>query len=195
MNITDRQYEIIQASGRILLQSGVSGLTIKALAAEMGFVESALYRHFKSKEEIIILMIKYLGNNVRERFTPIIASDDDAVTKIKMLFESQFKYLNENRHFVIAILSDGLLDESPGIKNEALQIFLYKLPVVYALLTEAIEKKLISSAIDTDALVHFLMGGFRLMMFKWKMMGFQYDLKEEGNKMMEDFFTLITQKS
>jgi len=49
----ERQLEIIEAAGRILTLSGVSGLTIKNLAKEMQFSESAIYRHFTSKEEII----------------------------------------------------------------------------------------------------------------------------------------------
>ena len=54
VEIKTRQLEIITAAGEILSESGISGLTTKKLAAKMGFAESALYRHFKSKENIII---------------------------------------------------------------------------------------------------------------------------------------------
>lgn len=50
MEITPRQLEIIEATGKILTKSGTSGLTIKNLAKEMNFSESAIYRHFASKE-------------------------------------------------------------------------------------------------------------------------------------------------
>jgi TetR/AcrR family fatty acid metabolism transcriptional regulator len=56
--ISDRQIEIIEAAGKILTRSGVGGLTIKNLAKEMHFSESAIYRHFTSKEEIIIAMLE-----------------------------------------------------------------------------------------------------------------------------------------
>ena len=48
-SISKRQLEIIQAAGKILTQSGIHGLTIKNLAKEMKFTESAIYRHFESK--------------------------------------------------------------------------------------------------------------------------------------------------
>ena len=195
MDITSRQYEIIQASGKILVDKGVSGLTVKALATEMGFVESALYRHFKSKEDILILMIQYLQKNIKDRIEPIANGEENPVQKIKMIFDSQFRFLNENRHFVIAMLSEGLLDESDGIKNEAIKIFLYKMPIIYRLLTEGIAQQLINPIISTDAMLHFLIGGFRTLIFKWKMTGFHLDVEKEGNQMVEDFFTLITQKS
>ena len=60
VKISDRQLEIIKAAGKILTTSGVSGLTIKNLAKEMKFSESAIYRHFTSKEEIIIALLEFL---------------------------------------------------------------------------------------------------------------------------------------
>ena len=68
-DLSTRQLEIIEVSGKILMQKGIPGLTTKNLAQEMKFSESALYRHFKDKEEIIIHLISYLSKNVNERLT------------------------------------------------------------------------------------------------------------------------------
>ncbi len=64
MNIKPRQLEIIEATGKLLTTSGLNGLTIKNLALEMNFSESAIYRHFSSKEEIIITLLKYLNEKI-----------------------------------------------------------------------------------------------------------------------------------
>ena len=56
-DLSERQFEIITAAGKLLTRSGILGLTIKNLAREMDFSESAIYRHFSSKEEIIISML------------------------------------------------------------------------------------------------------------------------------------------
>jgi len=73
--ISDRQLEIIEAAGKILTTSGISGLTIKNLAKEMKFSESAIYRHFTSKEEIIIALLEYLAESMDERYTNAISSE------------------------------------------------------------------------------------------------------------------------
>lgn len=79
MDITPRQLEIIEAAGKILTASGVSGLTIKNLAKEMQFSESAIYRHFKSKEDIIIAMLNYLADNIDKR----LANLDSSLTPLR----------------------------------------------------------------------------------------------------------------
>ncbi|MBK8425128.1 MAG: TetR family transcriptional regulator [Lewinellaceae bacterium] len=50
MELKPRQLEILEAAGAILYEEGVGGLTTKSLAKRVGFTESALYRHYASKE-------------------------------------------------------------------------------------------------------------------------------------------------
>ncbi len=194
MNITDRQLEIIQAAGKRLAGNGLSGLTVKTLAADMGFVESALYRHFKSKDDILVLMLEYLYQNIQERFEPILAQEADAKTKLVQIFDSQFRYFKDNPHFVMVVLSDGLIDESESIRNQIIKMFLYKIQIINELVSECITHGKIQPVLPQESLIHFLMGGFRLTMFKWKTLKFSFDLDKEGNQMIEDFFTLVSQK-
>lgn len=195
MNITDRQLEIIEAAGKLLASRGMSGLTVKTLAAEMGFVESALYRHFKSKDDILVLMLEYLYQNIQERFEPILAQDVDAKTKLIQIFDSQFRYFKDNPHFVIVVLSDGLIDESEGMRNQIIKMFLYKIQIINELVSQCIKNGKIQPVLPKETLIHFLMGGFRLTMFKWKTLKFSFDLVNEGNQMINDFFTLVTQNA
>ncbi len=195
MNITDRQLEIIQAAGKLLASKGLSGLTVKTLAAEMGFVESALYRHFKSKDDILVLMLEYLYQNIQERFEPILAQEVDAKTKLAQIFDSQFRYFKDNPHFVIVVLSDGLIDESEGMRNQVIKMFLYKIQIINELVSQCITNGNMEPVLPQETLIHFLMGGFRLTMFKWKTLKFSFDLVKEGNQMIDDFFTLVTQNA
>lgn len=195
MSITDRQLEIIEASGRLLANKGISGLTVKTLAAEMGFVESALYRHFKSKDDILVLMLEYLYQNIQQRFEPILTQEVDAKAKLIAIFDSQFRYFKENQHFVIVILSDGLIDESEGIRNQIIKMFLYKIQVINELVNQCLSNGKMNPILTQESLIHFLMGGFRLTMFKWKALKFSFDLVKEGNQMIDEFFTLVTQKA
>ena len=93
IDLSKRQLEIIEVSGKILMQKGVAGLTTKNLAQKMNFSESALYRHFKDKEEIITHLISYLSENINQRFESIINTDLSAEEKFNQLFKSQFSFL------------------------------------------------------------------------------------------------------
>jgi len=65
-----RKSEIVATCLRIVDQSGLKGLTVARIARDVGFVESALYRHFRSKRDILALILdetlKVAENQIRE---------------------------------------------------------------------------------------------------------------------------------
>ncbi|KAF0202956.1 MAG: TetR family transcriptional [Bacteroidetes bacterium] len=193
MDITSRQLEIIEAAGKILTSSGVSGLTIKNLAKEMQFSESAIYRHFASKEEIIIALLKYLAEDIDKRLSNL-NKQADPEEQFKSLFREQFRFFNENPHFVVAVFSDGLMEESKLINQNILNLINVKIKHLLPLIMEGQQKGIFTNAIATEELVHIIMGTFKLQMFKWRIANFGFDLEGSGNKMVQSLLTIIKNK-
>lgn len=193
MEIKPRQLEIIEAAGKILTSSGVSGLTIKNLAKEMQFSESAIYRHFKSKEDIIIAMLKYLADNIDIRLSNLDSSVGSE-EKFKALFTEQFRFFKLNPHFVVAVFSDGLMEESLVINESLLKLLNVKIKHLMPILLEGQQKGIFTNAITTDELMHIIMGTFKLQMFKWRIANFEFDIKRSGENMVQSILTLIRNK-
>ena len=191
VKISDRQLEIIKAAGKILTTSGVSGLTIKNLAKEMKFSESAIYRHFTSKEEIIIALLEFLAKSMDERYTKAISSEQSPEEKFTTLFQNQFSFFKMNPHFVVAVFSDGLLEESQRINETILKIMGVKMKHLMPIIFEGQQKKVFTNAIKPDELLHIVMGTFRLQMFKWRVTNFQFDISIEGDNMIQSVLMLI----
>ncbi len=194
MDITPRQLEIIEAAGKILTSSGVSGLTIKNLAKEMQFSESAIYRHFTSKEEIILAMLEYLAITIEERLQNAIRATDEPEAKFTTMFQSQFAFFENQRHFVVAVFSDGLLKESQSINEAILKLLGIIVKNLFPILLEGQQKGVFSNSVPLEDLMYILMGTFRLQMFRWRLEDFQFDINEAGNKMIQSVLTLIKNK-
>lgn len=189
---TNRQMEIIEVAGRLLMDKGVKGLTTKNLSIELGFSESALYRHFKNKEDIIVLLINYLETNIKERLQPIY--DNNLLSpkdKLITLFNSQFSYFQQNPNFIVAILSEGLFDETEKINASIMKIIDYKTQLIAAIIDDAKQKNLLNPEISTPDMVHIIVGSFRMTMLKWKFSGFQFDLVSNGNSIMNTTINLL----
>lgn len=189
--ISERQFEIIDAAGRILTSSGVSGLTIKNLAKEMNFSESAIYRHFTSKEEIIITMLNYLADNMDERYAIALASEQPPEAKFTALFQNQFAFFSANPHFVVAVFSEGLMEESARINEAIRQIMNVKMKHLTPIINEGQQKGAFTNALTSEELIHIVMGSFRLFMFKWRVANFEFDIVKNGNNMIQSVLTLI----
>jgi AcrR family transcriptional regulator len=192
--ISNRQLQIIEAAGKILTASGVSGLTIKNLAKEMKFSESAIYRHFTSKEEIVVALLEYLASNMDERYKNVITPDQTPEDKFTNLFQNQFLFFKNNPHFVVAVFSDGLMEESQRINEIILKIMSVKMKHLMPIILEGQKKKIFTNFISSDDLIHIVMGTFRLQMFKWRVSNFQFDITLHGDKMIQSVLKLIKTK-
>ena len=190
-DLSNRQIEIIEVSGRILMEKGIKGLTTKNLALEMNFSESALYRHFNNKEAIISLLIRYLSTNISNRFEEILNRNIAPDEKLLSLFQSQFSFFKKNPHFIIIVLSDGLMDESESIKQDIQTLMKSNSNHFKNVILAGQEQECFNAEIETEYLVHFVMGAFRLQMLKWKLANFDFDIENHGLNTMKRLLLLM----
>ena len=71
-DFTERQIEIMEAATLRIDKFGIQELTIKNLASDLCLSEAALYRHFKSKNEILLGLLTYFILEMNERLEVIL---------------------------------------------------------------------------------------------------------------------------
>ena len=191
MKISPRQLEIIESAGKLLSTGGISNLTTKNLALEMKFSEAALYRHFKNKNEIIIGMLNYLATTMDDRLNKRLTDKDDSVSKLQTLFTDQFSFFTKNRHFIVAIFSDGLWENNNEIHKAVKGVMAIKKKHLDLIFSEGITKNQFTTKINKEALIHISMGAFRLHMLKWKISDYKFDLEKTGKVIIKDLIELI----
>lgn len=192
--ITNRQVEIIQAASKILTKSGISGLTIKNLSKEMQFSESAIYRHFSSKEEIIFTMLKYLTHILDERYTLALANDLSPKEKFIALFQNLISFFNTNPHFVVVVFSDGLMEKSKKINETILKVMEIQKNHLHPIIIDGQEQHVFTNSLAAEDLLQIIIGTMRLQMFNWRASNFEFDMVQKGNKMIKSLLTLIEEK-
>ncbi|MBK8505922.1 MAG: TetR/AcrR family transcriptional regulator [Saprospiraceae bacterium] len=190
-NITERQIELIEAAGKILTRSGVSGLTVKNLATEMQFSEGALYRHFSSKEQIIMSMLEYLANELDRRYKDALSSISDPKQRFIAVFRNQFRFFIEKPHFAVVVFSDGLMEENTQINEKIMKIMAVKVKHLLPILLDGQSKKIFITDLETDELSHIVLGAIRLLMLKWRASNFEFDLAQRGEQLIQSLLKII----
>ena len=190
MEITPRQLEIIEATGKILTASGANGLTIKNLAKEMQFSEGAIYRHFSSKEEIIIMMLKYLKTNISKILSNLTKTGD--VEKDFVIFFTRLSlYFKKNPYFVVTVFSEGLMDESDKINNEISGLMTLTSSHLEQILQEGQKQGTFIQSVASSDLTMISLATFKLHMFNWKFNKFKFNLTENIGKMSASLLALL----
>lgn len=189
--ITPRQIEIIAAAGQLISEDGYAKLTTKRLAERMHFSEAALYRHFASKEDILVKMLELLTASVRVRMEAVTEREDAPDQRLRAMFNSHFTYFKEHPEYLMAIFATNFMEPSPAIDTAIKNLMEVMRGHLKAVVSDGQKAGTFTRVIPTDLLVHIVMGTFRLHMLQWRMTGKKTDVKRAGNKLIDAVLILI----
>lgn len=103
-----RRDEIFTVAGQLLERDGRDGLTMRAIAAELGIRAPSLYKHVADKRELEIALLARALEQQAEAFEKVVASADDSLTGIAAAYRS---WALEHPH-LYALMNDQPLPRS-----------------------------------------------------------------------------------
>ena len=77
----ERQEEILDAASRLLLRDGVAALTMATLAEAVGVTSGALFRHFPSRDAILLALAERMAARLRADLAAHV--EGDAPTRLR----------------------------------------------------------------------------------------------------------------
>jgi len=91
-----RRGEILEAAEKIFIAEGYSGATIRKIADAVGVSSTALYMHFRDKDQILI----EISNDAIERLlalnTQIAVQPVDPVARVRLMLEAYMRFALDN---------------------------------------------------------------------------------------------------
>jgi len=187
-DLSKRQNEIIHISLKLIAEKGIQGLTIKNLANEIGVVESAIYRHFKNKFEILNTILETIReNSVTDNF-------DKNVNTLEQLaegWENHFKIFASFPALVSVIFSEDLFQNETSLLNKTKEIMQKSIKDLTSIIKHGQKKDEIRSDIKAEYLALMLIGSIRMFVKQWKMSDYSYDLRKRGNILINSLKQLL----
>ena len=59
------------------------------------------------------------------------------------------------------------------------------------IVVEGQKKKVFTNEISADEIISIVLGTFRLQMYRWRVANFKFDIKKNGDKMIQSVLVLI----
>ncbi len=184
-----RQEQIIDQAIKIIHQKGYSGLSIRELATQVGITEPAIYRHFRSKEDIVLGILERmdrLGENLHQEMSRL----PDVRSKIRFLIENHLHFLEKNPEMTSVIFSEDIFEPRDAIRQKLHQIILKRQEMVKQILVEAQQQGQLVQ-VDPDELTSLILGYVRMVVLEWRWSRFGFPLVQRGHHMNTTIETLI----
>ena len=183
--LSERQQEIIDKSIRILATKGIQGLTIKNLSHEIGISEPAIYRHFESKTDILIEILRNFETMTQTISQELAELDLPSLRKLEMFFSRIIEIFIESPYSISVIFSEEYFKGDEALKEHIIKIMNNNEKNVEKIIREGQEKGELRNDIDSHSLTIILLGSIRLLIKMWDLQDQHHNLIVESRKMFE----------
>ena len=189
---SERQIEIIEAATKRIDEHGIQDLTIKALAADLNLSEAALYRHFKSKNEILLGLLTYFIEEMKDRLDVILSNKDRSPSELlKDLFDSQLKTFVQKPSVVSVIFSESIFQFNKELSSTVSSMMELMQNHIESIVKKGQANGSFSKIVGVSTTTTIIMGGMRITVLKWKLSGHKSDLIKDGNKVLNGILKMV----
>ncbi|MFA6403962.1 MAG: TetR/AcrR family transcriptional regulator [Salinivirgaceae bacterium] len=189
--ITERQQEIINVSLALIAESGIQSLTIKNLAKKIGFAESAIYRHYENKIQILLAILDFFKQNTEHFFTNQLNSSDNALIKIENLFTNHFKKFSSTPSLVSVIFSEEIFRNELELTEKVKEIMNKNIASLKMIIESGQRDGEIRADIEASHLSVMIMGSLRMFVKQWHMSNYNFNLTEKGSEFISSIKILL----
>jgi len=189
----ERKEQIITESIKIIHENGFPSLSIRELAGRVGISEPAIYRHFKSKDDIIMGILDKMqefGQQIEQQLQHV----DGELEKIKQLILLQLTYFEKNQALTTIMLSEEVFHLNKKLKRKLEIITATRYRLLVDLIQTAQDKNIIINE-DVDNLASLVMGSIRMIIFQWKLKDYQFSLTQRGKAIVETMMKMLVKKN
>lgn len=190
---TKRQKQIIEAAIGIIAERGIQYLTIKNLAKSINLTEGAIYRHFSTKLDILLGILSIFRKQIRENFTQI-PSDRSVYDVLNAIISKQMDMFAAKPMITAVIFSEEIFQNDKQLSKTVFSIMSENINTFFEIIKNGQDKGEIRNDVPAEQLSNMLMGAIRLLITRWRLSGFAFDLKSEGNILIDSFKKILTRE-
>jgi len=179
-----RKEQIILSTIELIDELGINNLSIHEIAKKENITEGALYRHFRSKEEIIIESLRYYSHFDINIINTINKNNLGSRASIVSLLTSLSEYYENYPEITSLYCSFESLIYEQNIGKEVLLIMENRSDFLILLIENGKKSKEFKDGINSEDMANIILGSFRHLVFKWRIEKHEFSLKKKALDML-----------
>jgi len=168
-SILPRKEHLIITAIEVIDELGIQALSTREIARRQGISEAALFRHYKSKNELLIEVLDHFAKFDNEIFQSAKLKNLSPKESIKYFITKTVEYY-ENYPAITSIMQlFDVLRYDVELSDKVRQILDNQTTIIRDLIEEAKKEGEISIETDSIILTNILMGSIREICLKWRL--------------------------
>ena len=166
-----RQEQIVAAAADLIAQKGLKGLSMAVLAGRIGVVPSALYRHYRSKEQIVGIILDRVRDNLRGNLQAARQSSPEPCARLRFVLERHLALLKQSPGMPRLVFSDDLGARYPVQRVKLFGILVEYLEGIESIVKEGQASGCVRADLSAAAIARLFLGMVQSAAVMWHLSG------------------------
>jgi hypothetical protein len=173
-----RQKQIADAACTVIIKYGSEHVTVKRIAKEVGISETAIYRHFKSKREILSFLIDDIERFLLEETK--FSSTKNVLTfkALETVFKAHMNSVIKRRGISFQIIAEIISLGSKKLNKQVYNVINKYIESIKYILVAGYESGVIKKNIDLDAAALLFYGMVQGLVNIWALCNYDFNAEE-----------------
>ena len=190
-----RREQIVQAALSLIGTHGLRRLSVASLARRIGLVPSALYRHFKGKDDVIEAVLQHIRDSLQENVRTARAETPDSLEQLRRLLMRHLAMVRDNAALPRIVFSEDVYAGRPARRARMFAGIRTYLDDVAAIVQQGQTDGQIRPDVDPQTVATLFLGLIQPGAILWHMSDGAFDVTrhaERGWRLLSDTLRTTT---
>lgn len=184
-----RREEIILTTINLIHELGIHNISMKDIGRREGVTEASLYKHFKSKEEILLCVLEYYEKYDNYIYKTIQEKHSTVREKILLYFNMYGEYYNNYKEITSLVRSCDTLLYDKSFTDKIKHMVGKKTAFLTDVIKKGQKKGELKTSITAENFAFVLLGTFDKVVSMWRMGNYTFLLNDRISEIMGDILT------
>jgi len=171
-----RKEQIVNAARKLVIKVGSENVTVRRIAEEVGFTEAAIYRHFKSKKDILYLLVENIETSL---ISDLVSGGNEGGDVLETILLRHLSSIEKRRGVSFQVIAEIIsLGDNRLNKRiyDTIEKYIAKLKTI---LEEEVRKGRLRRDIDVDATAFLIFSVVQGLSNIWTLSNYSFDPKDK----------------
>ena len=177
-----RKEQIVNAARKLVIKYGSENVTIRRIAQEVGLSEAAIYRHFKSKRDILYLLVESIESNL---ISDIDSQGHPEYGRLENILLNHLSALEMRRGISFQVIAEIISLGDKKLNSRIYQTIQKYIEKLKELLLKEVEKGEMSADIDVEAAAVILFSVVQGLSNIWTLSNYSFNPKDKFEPILD----------
>ena len=187
-----RQKEIVSAARKLIVKYGSEHVTVKRIAQEIGVTEAAIYRHFKSKRDILNLLVDDLEAALMGDIDHSLTGKVSSADLLETIVMHHISSIEQRKGVTFQVIAEIISLGDKRLNKKIYDVIKKYISRVREILSQGIRAGFIRNDIAPEDAAQLFFGMTQGLVNIWSLSQYDFNLQDQFKQLWDVYLKAVT---